>query len=89
MPLLSGRTPARSAALWAFLSHALGALWIWTRWGSGVRGGLIFWMDLPVSLFYAGVRGRSFLGASLVLGGALWAAVAAGLTLLVGRVTRR
>jgi len=85
MPLLSGRTPAREVALWAFGLHALATVWIWARWASGLRGGVLFWMDFPVSLLYAGVRGRLFLLISLVAGGAWWALVAAGLTRLVGR----
>jgi len=88
MPLVSGRSPAREAALWAFGLHAVFATWIWLRWGGGVRGGLLFWMDFPLSLAYAGLQGRLFLAASLALGGAWWAAVAAGLTLAVGRVAR-
>lgn len=88
MPLVSGRTPAREAALWAFGLHTVAALWIWMRWGSGVRGGLMFWMDFPVSLAFAGLTGRAFLLASVAAGGAWWAAVAGGLTYLVGRVVR-
>ena len=88
MPLVSGRTPAREAALWAFGLHALCALWIWLRWGSGVRGGLLFWMDFPVSLAFAGWTGSPFLLASVVAGGAWWALVAGGLTHLVGRIAR-
>jgi hypothetical protein len=88
VPLLSGRTPARAAALWAFLFHTAGALWLWLRWGEGVRGGVLFWMDFPLSLAWAGVAGTGFLLASLVLGGAFWAAAAALLTLAVGRIVR-
>lgn len=88
MPLVSGRTPAREAALWAFGLHALASSWVWLRWGSGVRGGLLFWMDFPLSLAFAGLQGKPFLAASVVLGGAWWALVAAGLTLAVGRVAR-
>ena len=85
MPLLSGRSPAAAAALWAFLLHTAGALWIWWRWSTGLRGGVLFWMDFPVALAYAGLRGPAFLAASLLAGGAWWAAVAAGLARLVGR----
>jgi hypothetical protein len=88
MPLVSGRSPAREAALWAFGLHALAVLWVALRWGGGVRGGLVFWMDFPLSLAYAGLPGRLFLAASLVLGGAWWAAIAGGLTVAVGRVVR-
>jgi hypothetical protein len=85
VPLLSGRTAAGAAAFWAFLLHAAGALWIWWRWSSGLRGGVLFWMDFPLSLAYAGLRDRAFLAASLLLGGAWWALVAFGLARLVGR----
>jgi hypothetical protein len=88
MPLVSGRTPAREVALWAFGLHALAALWVWWRWGTGVRGGLLFWMDFPLSLLYAGARSTALLAASVALGGAWWALVAAGLTVLVGRIAR-
>ena len=88
MPLLSGRTPARAAALWAFLFHTGAVLWLWARSGAGVRSGLLFWMDLPLSFAWAGAGGRSFLAASLLLGGAWWALLAAGLAAAVGRVTR-
>ncbi len=88
MPLTSGRTPLRAVALWAFLLHALAASWIWLQWGSMARGGLLFWMDFPVSLTYAGIAGRGFLVASLIVGGALWAALGAGLSLLVARAVR-
>ncbi|HLF57293.1 MAG TPA: hypothetical protein VI942_10655 [Thermoanaerobaculia bacterium] len=89
MPLLSGRSPAGAAAFWAFLLHALGALWIWWRWGSGLRSGVLFWMDFPVALLYAGLRGNAFFAASLAVGGAWWALLAAGLTRLVGRSAAR
>lgn len=88
MPLLSGRTPARAVALWAFVFHALAALWIWWRWGAGVRGGVLFWMDFPLSLAYAGAAGRALLASSLILGGALWAAIGGALAWLVGRLAR-
>jgi hypothetical protein len=80
--------PARAAALAAFLLHALAALWVWGRWGAGARGGLLFWMDFPMALLWAGAPGRSFLAASIVVGGAWWAAVAALLALAVGRLAR-
>ena len=88
MPLVSGRSPAREVALWAFGLHALAILWVWWRWGSGVRGGVLFWMDLPLSLLYAGLAGKLFLLASIVAGGLWWAVLAAGFTLLVGRSVR-
>lgn len=89
MPLLSGRTPARSAAFWGFLLHTGAALWLWRTWGAAARGGGLFWMDFPLSLIWAGVPGRGFLLASLFGGGLWWAALAAGLALAVGRIARR
>ena len=88
MPLLSGRTPARAAALWAFLFHSVAALWLWRSWGEGVRGSVLFWMDLPLSLAWAGAAGARFLVASLLFGGAWWALLAGALTTAVGRIVR-
>ena len=88
MPLVSGRSPAREVALWAFGLHAIAVAWVWWRWGSGARGGVLFWMDLPLSLTYAGLEGRTFAALSLVAGGLWWATLAAGLTLLVGSSVR-
>jgi len=88
MPLLSGRTPARSAAFWAFLLHSAAALWLWFSWGRGSRGGGLFWMDLPLSLAWAGAQGGAFLAASLVAGGLWWALLAAALTAAIGRIVR-
>jgi len=87
VPLVSGRSPAREAALWAFGLHAFATLWIWWRWSRGFSAGVAFWMDFPLSLVYAGARGGWFLLAGLALGGAWWALLAAGLTRLVGRST--
>ena len=89
MPLVSGRTPARSAALWALLLHTVAALWLWFRWGQGVKGGVLFWMDLPLSLAWAGASGARFLATSLAVGGAWWALLGAGLALAIGRIARR
>jgi hypothetical protein len=88
MPLLSGRSPARATALWAFVLHAAAVAWVRARWGPALAGGVLVWMDFPVSLVYGWLSGQLFLAASVVAGGALWAAVAAGLATLVGRVTR-
>jgi hypothetical protein len=89
MPLFSGRTPARAAALWVFLFHTAAALWLFFSRGAGVRGGVLFWMDFPLSVAWAGAGETSFLAASLLLGGAFWALLAAGLTALVGTIARR
>jgi hypothetical protein len=88
MPLVSGRTPARAAALAAFLLHGVAVVWVRLAWGPGVRGGVVAWMDFPVSLAYGGLPEPGFFAASLLAGGALWAAAAAGLARLVGRVAR-
>lgn len=88
MPLLSGRTPAVATALWAFALHALAVGWVRWKWGPGLRGGVLAWMDFPVSLAYGHLSGGAFLTASILAGGALWAALAAALALLVGRLAR-
>jgi hypothetical protein len=88
VPLLSGRSPAGAAAFWAFLLHAGFALGVWWRWSSGLRGGLLFWMDFPVSLLFAGLRGPAYFAASLVVGGAWWALLAWLLARLVARTAR-
>lgn len=88
MPLVSGRSPAREAALWAFGLHTAAVLWVWGRYGTGARGSVLFWMDLPVSLAYAGLAGRPFAAASVLAGGLWWALLAAGLTRLVGSSAR-
>ena len=88
MPLVSGRTPARAAALWVFLFHTAAALWLWRSRGQGVKSGLLFWMDFPLSLAWAGASGGRFLAACLVAGGAWWALLAGGLTALVGGIAR-
>lgn len=89
MPLLSGRTPARAAALWAFLFHTAAVLWLAFGWRRGVGGGVLLWMDFPVSLLYGHLSGAAFLAGALLAGGALWAAIAAGLARLFGRAARR
>ncbi len=89
MPLLSGRSPARAAALWAFFFHTLAVAWVLLGWGPGVRGGILLWMDFPVSLAYGHLSGRAFLAGTFLAGGLLWAALAAGLTVLVGRLARK
>ena len=88
MPLASRRTPARAAALAAFLLHAVAVVWVRLAFAPGVRGGLVAWMDFPVSLAYGALPEAGFFVASLVAGGALWAAAAAGLAHLVGRLAR-
>ena len=88
MPLVSGRSPAREVALWAFGLHSLAVAWVWWRWQTAERGSVLFWMDLPVSVAYAGLAGKTFAAVSFLAGGLWWAALAAGLTLLVGSSVR-
>jgi hypothetical protein len=88
VPLLSGRTPARAVALWAFLFHSVAVGWLWWRFGESVRGGVAFWMDLPLSLLWAGAEGGALLAASLLVGGLWWAALAAAFAYAVGRIVR-
>jgi hypothetical protein len=88
VPLLSGRSPAVATALWAFALHALAVGWVRLQWGPGSRGGVLAWMDFPVSLAYGHLSGWAFLAASIVAGGALWAALAGGFALLLGRLAR-
>jgi hypothetical protein len=65
--------------------HTVTALWAWRTWGYFGRGNVLTWLDFPVSLAYLQLDGGPFLFWSLVAGGAQWAAIAAGLTWLVGR----
>jgi len=78
----------RIALVVGFLLHTVMALWTWHTWGTFTRGGLIVWMDFPLSLAYVQLRGNTMLVASLLLGGLQWAAIAALLTLGVGRTLR-
>lgn len=73
----------------AFLLHTLAVLWVWVRWESGVRGGWVVWMDLPVSLVFYQAQDSLFLLASLVLGGLWWAGLGGALSWLVGFGVRR
>lgn len=84
--------PSPRAALAAMVVgavlHTAAALWAWQTWGYFGRGNVLTWMDLPVSLLYLHLDGPAFLAWSLVAGGLQWAAIAAGLTLLLGRSAR-
>ncbi|MBZ0090366.1 MAG: hypothetical protein K8H90_08325 [Thermoanaerobaculia bacterium] len=84
---LSG--PVRGAALAALLLHTLAVVWIWASYPTGSRALLLFWSDFPASLLFAGLSGGAYLAASLLAGGALWAAGAGLLAALVGRLARR
>jgi hypothetical protein len=85
------RDPAWRAA-WAalaaaFLLHGTAVSWVWFAGGFG-RGGVLAWVDFPASLAYMGLRGGGKLVWSWLLGGLQWGAVAALLSLLVGRSAR-
>jgi hypothetical protein len=67
----------------SLLLHTVAVLWVW-RGGFG-RGGMLAWIDFPSSLAYLTLRGGAKLAWSLGIGGLQWGAVAAGLSLLVGR----
>ena len=83
MPL---RMMTRRGLLVGFLLHTLAAAWVFYHWGPGLRGGVLAWMDFPVSLAYLGLHGRSLLVASLVVGGAWWGVLAALLHRALGAV---
>lgn len=89
MPPREPRPPIRAAAIAGGLLHLVAVLLIWRRHGAGTGGLVLFWMDFPVSLVYAGLTGGAYWLASVVAGTALWAAAAVLLTLLVGRLARR
>ena len=69
-----------------FLLHAVAAGWVFNHWGPGLRGGVLAWMDFPVSLLYLGLTGTALLVSSLVVGGAWWALLGALLSRALGAV---
>ena len=83
----SGRA-ARIAAILGFLLHAVAALIVWWTWGSFGRGNVLAWIDFPVSLAFLQLDGRALLLCSLLAGGLQWAAIAALLSLFLGRTVR-
>jgi len=83
----SGRA-ARIAAILGFLLHALAALVAWKTWGSFGRGNVLAWIDFPVSLAFLHLDGKPLLAWSLLAGGLQWAAIAALLSLFLGRTVR-
>jgi len=89
VPPTEPRPPALAAAIAGALLHLVAVALVWRRHGSGTGGLVVFWMDFPVSLAYAGLAGRAYWLASAIAGTALWAGAAAMLTLLVGRLARR
>ena len=80
--------PAAIALAASFLLHTVTILWVWRTWSGFGRGGVLAWIDFPSSLAYLRWRGGAKLAWSLLIGGAQWAAVGAGLSLLVGRSAR-
>lgn len=72
----------------AALLHTVAALWIWARWGEGLRGGALVWLDLPASLLFLQLQNRALLAASLLGGGLQWAGFGAFAAWLVGRLAR-
>lgn len=88
-PPLRVRRSARIEMTLAVVFHTLCVVWIWRSWGAGLRGGWLWWIDLPVSLFYGTVPGSWLLAASLLLGGLQWAFIGLLLWRLVGALTER
>lgn len=83
----SGRA-ARVALIIGFLLHAVIALMVWWTWGSFGRGNVLAWIDLPVSLAFLHLDGKALLLCSLLAGGLQWGAIAALLSLFLGRTVR-
>lgn len=83
----SGRA-ARAAFFIGFLIHAITALTAWWTWSSFGRGNVLAWMDFPVSLLFLRLDGRPLLLWSLLAGGLQWGAIAALLSLFLGRTVR-
>jgi hypothetical protein len=81
--------PVVFASACSFALHALAVLWLWHSWRGFGRGGVLAWIDFPSSLAFLRLRGGAKLGWSLLLGGAQWALLGAGLSLLVGSSARR
>jgi hypothetical protein len=78
----------RNAAIAVVVLHTVTALWVWRSWGELGRDAVLLWMDFPVSFVYSHLSDPGFLLGSVLLGGLQWAALAAGLTYLLGRSTR-
>ena len=78
----------RRGALAGFGLHTLSLLWLWFQWDTALRRTVLVWLDIPVSLIYLGLSAKSLLATALILGGLQWAAIGAGLVLLVGRASR-
>lgn len=89
MPAPRARRIIAGSLAAGFLLHTAAALLVWARWSQGTRGVYLVWMDLPLSLLWAGEAGRALLAWSLTVGGAWWAVVTALLAFGVGRFSRR
>jgi hypothetical protein len=83
------RGPVVFASACSFALHALAVLWLWHSWRGFGRGGVLAWIDFPSSLAFLRLRGGAKLAWSVAIGGAQWALLGAGLSLLVGRSARR
>jgi hypothetical protein len=75
-----------TCAALAALLHTLAVLWTWSHHGPGVRGSWLVWLDLPVSLLYLHLVGKSLLPWSLLAGGLQWAGTGALVAWWVGRM---
>jgi hypothetical protein len=67
------RFSTRHALVAGLVLHSLVVLWVWKTWETGLRGGVLVWIDLPASLAYLDASGSALLWWSLLLGGAQWA----------------
>ena len=86
--LRPSRRAARTALILGFLIHAVIALLVWWTWGSFGRGNVLAWIDLPVSLAFLHLDGTPLLFWSVLAGGFQWGAIAALLSLWLGRTVR-
>ncbi len=82
------RVAAWCAAVAAAL-HSLAVGWLWWSDAPGLRTTALVWLDLPSSLLYLHLVGRSILPWSLLLGGLQWATTGALLAWLVAWSSRR
>jgi hypothetical protein len=83
------RNAIRHAAFAGFAIHTLAALWVWQTWPALEGSTLLFYMSLPASLGYAGARGPTLLGLSLVFGGLEWALLGGLVAWWIGRSLHR
>jgi len=84
----TSRRAIASAFVAGLLLHTVAALLAWRSYGTLGRGGVIIWADLPLSLAYLQLTGRSLLAASLVAGGLQWGVIGALLTYWLGSSLR-